>query len=896
MPNMTRVSPWLERPIRAALRGSARVLPEARDEVADVAWHACADAYRRGGVAAFTLAACGEIADILSIRWRQRCGLGPRVSAAASRPPRSRFTIMMLITDFRRAARRLRSNPGTLALSVAMLALAIGVTTTMFTVLDALMLHPVPFRDASRLTTVVVAKDGRFMSTVPAPVLRAWQDSGIFAAIGGAFQSPVTFEGRDGVVTRGGARVTPGLLETLGVRPLLGRLFVDGEGRAGADDRIVLSEEIWESLFARDPQIVGRRIRVSGVPTEVVGIVAATIRFPYSNSLTWQPIDFGAPPPALARSRPTAYARFQAAVPEAAALARADGVLHTMPGVDPGEHAMFRPLAAGMVDAYSTRAVTALSVGVGLVFLVLCANAMNLMLTRFAARERDFGVCSALGASRTRLLREAVAETIMVGLAAAGAGLGLAVILVRLATGYLPAALLTRTLTPVAISWRAIVATSIVAAIAAAIAGLTPAWMATRIDATDSLRGVGRGGGDRRSHRQLSRALLVGEVALAAALLAGAGQLVRTFVNLTRADRGLNADGVITGWISLPRYAFTERAGRLAFAAALEERLARLPGVQQVSLSGGVPPGGGMLYFSPMRSDLPHAPEKNAVVHGYNVGPQFFDLFGIRLLAGRTFSVPAPDDEVVIGEQLAKLLWPSGEAVGHTFTMEGHPSPYRVIGVAREIRSPSLDPLLDEPEMYHPLVIERDGKTEASALGSGSVFAALRCGASCPPLETISRSIREVSARAEIVRLGPMELDYLKDLARPRAAAALGAVFALVALLASAGGLFGVLNAAVARRRREFGIRVALGITPSRLTGLVVRQAFALSAMGLALGIFGAWLLSRGLASLTYGVSPADPVMWAAVFGSLALTTVLAAWRPGAQAARVDPAELLRTE
>jgi putative ABC transport system permease protein len=887
---------WLERPVRQAFRWSAaRVSDQRRDEIAQVAWLACVDAARRRGAAAFVRTTAAELADILSAPLKMRAGLGPSLTLIHHRSSFQGSPVTFL-EDFRRAGRRLRSHPATLALSIGMLALAIGVTTTMFTVLDALVLHPVPFRDAGRLTGVVVAKENAFMNSAPAAALRAWQDSGVFAGVEAAIQSPVELEGGDGLVSKGGARVTPGLLELLGVRPVLGRTFAAGEGRDGTADRILLSEELWVALFNRDPGIVGRVVRVSGVPTEVVGVLPAAFRFPYSNSMVWRPIDFRAPPPSLAQRRPMVFARLKPGMPEADALRLADEAARGAGALQPGEHARFRPIAAGMLDPYSRRAVLALSIGVGLVFLVLCANAMNLMLTRFSARRREFGVCSALGASRGRLLREALAETALVGAAAAAGGLALAMGLVKVATGYLPAELLTRTLTPVEISGRAILATSLLAFVAAAIAGITPALMATRIGAADALRGTARGGTDERSHRRLTRGLLVAEVALAAALLAGAGQLVRTFVNLTRADRGLNAEGIVTGWVALPAFAFPDRAGRLAFAGALDDRLKQLPGVQQVSLSGGVPPGGGNLYFGAMRSDEASVPSGKALVHAYSVSGAFFDLFGIRLLAGRTFSAASSPDEIILGEQLAKRLFPSGAVVGRSFTLEGRQAPFQVVGVVREIRSPSLDPLLDEPEMYHPLFVEREGRVEASTFGTGNVFVALRCGASCPGADVIGRAIREVSAQAMIVRLGPMEEAYLKELARPRAAAALAAIFATVALLASAGGLFGVLSAAVARRRREFGIRVALGIAPDRLTRLVLADASRLAAIGVAAGVAGAWVLSRVMTSLTYGVSPADPITWAAVFGSVATAVLLAAWGPSRQAARVSPSELLRAE
>jgi predicted permease len=875
----------LERLLRATLRWSAaRVSGAQRDEIADTAWLACVDAARRRGTAAFAWTACAELFDHLSVSARRQ---------TISEPRPSTVTPMAFLEDVRRALRRLRSGRETLALSVGMLALAIGITTAMFTVLDALMLHPVPFRDAQRLTNVVVASGQMFLTSSTPGQLRAWRASAGFSRVEAAMQSPVTLETPAGLVSRGAARVTSGLIPMLGVQPILGRTFAEGEGRAGSDDRIVLGEEIWTTLFDRDPGVVGRRIRVSGVPTEVIGVMPGSFRFPYSNSLAWQPIDFEAPPPAVTRVRPQVYARLKAEVPEADALRLANEALRASLQIEPDQHTAFRPIAAGMVDAYSRRAVTALSIGVGLVFLVLCANAMNLMLTRFSARRREFGVCAALGASRARLLREAVAETAFIGVAAAAAGLTLAAGLLQVATVYLPAAFLTRTLTPVAISWRAIAATSMLGLLAAAIAGLTPAWMATRIDTAESLRGAaGRGGTDVRAQRRLARGLLVAEVALAAALLAGAAQLARTFVNLMQADRGLNADGVITAWISLPEFAFRDRPSRMAFASALDERLRQLPGVTQVSLSGGLPPGAGAIYFGGIRSDA--GVNVGGEVNFYNVSPRFFELFDIRLLAGRTFAEPSLPDEVIVGGRLAAMLWPDGRAAGRTLTVGK--TIYRVVGVVQEIRNPSLDPRMDRPELYYPLVVDRGGRAEATAFGSGQIFAALRCGASCPPIETIASAMRSVSAQVVIVSLGPMEAEYLKDLARPRAAAALGAVFAIVALVASAGGLFGVLSAAIARRRREFGIRVALGIAPSRLKWLIMRQALSLAAVGLLCGIFGAWMLTRALTSLTYGVSPADPASWAAVCASLTMAILLAAWRPCVQAARVSPSELLRAE
>jgi putative ABC transport system permease protein len=889
----------VERLARTALRMShPDVAPVRHDEIVATIRHACQDAAGRGGWPAFGAAAASELLDLVSLPLRRRLGRGPRVTDAAPMGPRPPRGPLMVAHDVRRAWKRLRRGHGGFLLAVAMLALAIGITTAMFTVVDALMLRPVPFRDPAALTAVVSSVQGGrgFLPAGSPALLRAWKASGAFSAVEGAIQWPVVLDGGQGLVSYSGARISPGMLSMLGVDPVRGRGFTSGEGRKGTDDRILISEEVWDRIYGRDPGILGKRVQVSGAPMEVVGVMPADFRFPYSRTQVWLPADFDSPASGYEKSRVQIYGRIAPGIPAADALTRADAAALAAGAMPRDRQTMFRPVAAGMVDAYSRRAVTALGVGVGLVFLVLCFNAMNLMLTRFSARQREFGVLSALGASRARLFREALAETMLMGVAGSAAAWLLAHALVALAVRYLPDVFLSNTLAPIEVSTRALAATSILGVGAIAIAGIAPAWLATRVDAAESLRVVVRGS-EVKSRRRLSRALLVGEVALATALLAGAALLTRTFVNLLNADRGLNADGVVTAWVSLPEFSFKERAGRLAFARALEERMRQLPGVTQVTLSNGVPPGAGIIFFGEVRVHDP-APREIELdeLNIYNVSPRFFELFGIPLRAGAIFSEPASGDEVIIGERLARTLWPDGNAVGRTFTVGSGKLVHRVIGVVAEIRTPSLDPRVDTPEMYRPLLVEREGSAEASALASGEIFVALRCDDACPSLPAVSDAVRSVSAQVLIPRLGFMDQAYLKELARPRAAAVLAVVFGGVAVLACAGGLFGVLSASVASRRREFGIRVALGIEPSRLRRLVMADAARLAALGLAVGCLGGWMLGRSLSAVSYGVTPTDLPSWAAVCGALGAALLAGAWRPAAEATRVDPVALLREE
>jgi putative ABC transport system permease protein len=869
-----------------------------RDELTATIAAVCADVRARHGIGRGCATAAAELLNLVALPIRRRFGIDAQVTESWRAPTdRRRGGCAMLLDDCGRALRRLRTGTSVLALAVGMLGLAIGVTAAMFTVLDALVLHPVPFKHADRLVRVVEGvNNGRGMLTRTSPdVIRSWTETGAFADVQAAISTDVVIDAGAEPIARRAARITPGMLAMLGVRPLLGRDFNGGEGRTGTDDRILLSEELWTALFNRAPSIIGRRIRISGASTEVVGILPSGFRFPTATTIAWQPIDLNAPPAAFAEQGALAFARLRDGVPDADILRVADRALANGAEGPPDRRTMLRPVAAGMVDKYSRQAVTSLSIGVALVFLVLCANAMNLMLTRFSARQREFGLCSALGASRARLLREALAETALIGLAALAVGLLIANGLVSASAQLLPESLVSSTLTPVAVSSRAVAVTSILGFIAAAVAGITPAWMATRTDATHAVRPALHGASASRAARRLARGLLVAEVALATTLLASAALLIRTFVNLAAAERGLDADGVITGWVSMPAFDFADPPGRRAFASAMEDRLRALPAVRQVSLSNGVPPGAAFTFFGKIRPTV-GAETSLAELKIYSVTPTFFELFRIPLLAGRSFSAAASAREAVIGERLAAMLWPQGNAVGQSFTMGSGRTAVTVVGVAREIRNPSADPRLDPPELYFPLLVDQNGRVEAAALANGQIFIAIRCQTSCPALSEIRDAIHAAGPRAVITSLGPLEQDYARVLARPRAAALLAATFGLIALAAATAGTFGVLAAGVARRRREFGIRVALGMAPGGLRRLVLLDAALLAAIGLGLGTLGAWSLGRALSSLTFDVSPADPASWAAVAATLALSTVAAASLPAAQAARADPTLLLREE
>jgi putative ABC transport system permease protein len=335
--------------------------------------------------------------------------------------------------------------------------------------------------------------------------------------------------------------------------------------------------------------------------------------------------------------------------------------------------------------------------------------------------------------------------------------------------------------------------------------------------------------------------------------------------------------------MSLAPPAFPDQISRASAARAIEEEVRHLPGVQQVAWTYGVPPDGGAISFGNWQSDAPGAPIVDMAVERYSVGPEFFGLYDIPLLAGRGFDASDQEGAVVIGERLARTLWPGLNPVGRTFSFLKER--FRVVGLVREIHHPSLDARVDRPEFYQPF----------GAVGSYAMMS-IRCASACPHAALVRQRILATQPTARVVEAQPLEDLYFEQLARPRAAAALGFAFAGVALLAAAGGLFSVLSYAVARRMREFGIRTALGASPARIRGVVLRDGLAVALAGIAIGSVAAWSLGRALAPLQYGTTIADPLTWTVVLGVLASTAVIASWRPARQAMHADPIMLLREE
>ncbi len=799
------------------------------------------------------------------------------------RDVRAGALIDSLLHDMRYAIRMFHRRPGGTLAAAAMLAVAIGVTSAMFTLVDALLLRPVPFSAPDELAHLWMRDEHGGVITVAPAVLEAWRKCGAFAAVESADGDSALLELDGGAVAvRGMARVTPGVFDLLGgVRPIRGRLFVAADAAAGNNDRVLLSEDVWRSLYHHDPDIIGRRVTIAGESLTVIGILPAAFRFPDWNTVIWKPVEVSTSATGGTAPRARAYVRFARNMPRADAERVATAAGRAADPANAGKRVQVNPLAGLVLDAYYQRAVPVLAGAVGLMFLVLCANVSSLLLARLTVRQREFSVRSALGASRGRLLRQGLAESLMLGALAIALGLGVGWLLVSIARTFLPEAFLIRTLNPLDLDARATLFASASGFAATLAAGLLPAWLGSRMQASESLRLTDRGATDTRGARQAMRALLTAEVALACVLLVGATLLVRSFMNLAHADRGLDSKGVMTATLSFPRAAFPDATSRAAAAQSIEEQVRALPGVRLASWSYGMPPAGGAISFGNWTSDVGRTVDMT--VDRYSVGPQLFALYGIPLLQGRPFDSSDHQGVVIVGQRLAEALWPGADPIGHTFSFLQER--FQVIGVAREIHHPSLDPRVDRPEFYEPF----------AGIGSYANLS-LRCDAGCPDPALIRQRIALGHPAARIVSVRSLDDVYFEDLARPRASAALAFVFAVIATIAAAGGLFSVLSYAVARRRREFGIRTALGASGAQIGALIVRDGMSVALTGLGIGALGAGALARVLGSLQYGVTMRDPSSWMIVFAVLTITSILASWRPARHATLVNPVLLLREE
>lgn len=787
--------------------------------------------------------------------------------------------------DVRTAVHRLRLDASTSLLASLLLAVAIALAATMFTVADALLLRPAPFRAPDTLMRVSVGPASRPGNpNLDVDTLRALREAPGIAHLHVAAQQPLTFTDGDLDVSVAGALVTPAVFEDFGVAPIRGRTFSAADPATLAADVVVISETFWRSRFNARPDIVGNTIDLAGTRVTVLGVVPQWFVFPTSRTQVWRPLDLDAPVGAATRPRGTswAYARLSSSMPGDEVQAAMGRVLASRGG-DATARVTLRPITTTNIDPYSAGIIRLTSGGVALVFLLLCSNATALLLIRMRRRRRLMALCATLGAPRARLLRQAFVEQSVIAMLGVACGTALTYVLVRALREWLPHSLLFTSLNLLDVDARTLAVAAALGSAAVMVCGMVPAWFSRRAYAAP--QAALHGGAD--TERVAGRAptlLIVAQTSLALLLCVGAAVQWTSLANLLAAPRGLDVERLVTFDLNIPT---GDGGGADVVASTLAEKVATHPEVERAVISFGALPSAGSLYFADVTTDEPGRAPVSLVINSYQVTPDFHATYGIRLLSGRASTPADGTDAVVIGRSLARQLWGREDVVGRSFRFDDGRT-FTVTGVAADVLTPLLDPRQDEPEMYEGL--QPFSGSAATVLRHLTI----RCRATCPDLQMLRR---HVIAQAPGVRVSagtPVREQYEAGLDRPRAAVAVAAGFAVVGTLGAAAGLLVILARAAASRQREFGVRLAIGATPTGIAWLVRRTTLQMLVTSVLVSLALAWPLGRLLQRIQHETSIADPYAWILSVAAVTAAAALATVRPSRQAANAEPVALLR--
>jgi predicted permease len=808
------------------------------------------------------------------------------------------------MNDLRYALRALRRQPGFAATAVVTLALGIAATTAVFSVVYGVLLRPLPFPHSERLVRVFAERSGGLWTVSP-PDFTDWRAQAAsfehLAAVNTDMSVALTGDGP--ATRRVAAAVTANFFATLGVPPALGRGFTEAHEVPGQDRAAVLSDALWRTQYGADPGVLGRFLRLDGAEYEVVGVMPPDFDVPAGTEL-WLPLAFTVADLTTQRGAHylDVYGRLRAGTTVEQADQEVWDIAARLGAAFPEANPDWRAAAVGLRTALvgdAQRPLYALLGAVGLVLLMSCVNVASLLLARAVSRDQEIAIRVALGVGRGRLVRAVLAESLVLALAGGVLGAGLATWgvdwLTRLAPPTLPR------LEQVRVDPYVLAFTLAVSGLTGLIFGAAPSLqLLRRREASGALALSERSGTAGRAAQRWRRGLVTVQIALAVTLLAGAGLLIRSFARLTATDPGFRPEGVLTFNLSLPEVGYEDPARAAAFAARVEEGFRALPGVSHVGMIFGLPLSGFGFSITPTALDGRRLTdeEQNAFPVYFQlrfVTPGYFETMGITRLQGRTFTdldrAGAPT-VAVVNETAARHLFGTTDVIGRRVEhgtrmgLGGDRVNGEIVGVVRDVKDVALSAAA-RPHVYFPHaqwpvdflqpVLRTTGDPLALAELARRVVATVDPNVPVYQVRTISQLRNASTGRTRFLML-------------------LLAVFAASALTLAAVGIYGVGAFAVAQRRRELGIRMALGARASDIVGLVLRQGAALAAGGAVLGLAGALLATRALRGLLFEVTPTDPPTLTAGTVTLVLVTLVASYAPARRAARVDPMEALRYE
>ncbi len=802
------------------------------------------------------------------------------------------------LQDLRYAFRMLLKKPGFTCIALLAIALGIGTNTVVFSTVNALMLHPFNFSTQDRLVSLWEQnlELGVTRGSVAPGNFVDWQDQNH------VFEQVVAFNKRHFNLTEGeqpervsGAQVTANFFNSLDVRAEQGRTFSTEEEQEGHAQVALLKHGLWQRRFAGDPAIVGKTIRLDSKTYTVVGIMPDDFEFPLNSSEIWTPLAFDAKDKV---DRASHYLEVMALLKPGVTKEQAQADLRGISGrvqeQFPEENGGRTAFVETLNASYTRGSRVYLTIMMGAVIFVLliaCANVANLLLVRASSRQKEMAVRMALGASRWRLIRQLLTESLVLAMVGGALGLLLSVWGIELLSHGMPPSF-----TQYIAGWKKLGVdawvlgfTLVASVVTGVIFGLAPAFQATRVNLNETLKESSKSSSESLRRNRLRSVLVISEIALSLVLTIGAGLMVRSFIQMASADLGLNPQNVLTMELALPRVKYAEPQQRINFYQELLRRVEVVPGVEKVAAVNYIPM---TRSSSSVRISIEGQPAPSVGKRPYAdyrvVTPQFFEAIGTRLIQGRAFT--EHDDTnaphvVIINEALARRFIPGGDPIGKRLIIDDE-APLEIVGVAANLKNEDLD---EEPEtgIYVPF-LQNPWYSMALAVRSKSDPAGLA------PL--IRHEVSALDGDQPIDNVRTMQEVVDESLSAKRLATIMFGCFAASALLLAAIGLYAVMSFTVAQRTHEIGIRMALGANPKQIQKMVVGQGLILIVVGLLIGIVGSLAMTRAMSQILYGVSPNDPLTFAGVSLLLSVTALLASYIPARKATKVDPMVALRYE
>ncbi len=796
--------------------------------------------------------------------------------------------------DLRFGIRILLKSPGFTALALVTLALGIGANTTIFSVVNSVLLRPLPYENPNRIVQIAdlyPATGGIITSSFPKySFLRehARSFSGVAAVSFGRFQIAGPTTAAPAEVE--GVRVPVDFFRVFGAKPALGRTFLEQEDRPGGNAVAVISNALWQNRFGSDPEAIGKTFTVDGSATTIVGIMPAGFNFPDGIEI-WMPGAFQHQVVTQVQiQRGASYLLFYARLADGVDIRRAQAEVSALSGQydeshrgfgDVGRQMTVTPLRESLVSDIRQTLLVLLG-AVAFVLLIASANVANLLLARAVARQKEVAIRASLGASGPRLFIQFLTESVL--LATIGAGLGLLLslgsmrLIAHIGPQMLPRA------DEIHVDVTVLLFTVAVAVLTGIIFGLGPASHSSRVDLNDALKASSRslsGGG------RLRGIMIISEVALAMILLTGAGLLMRSFLRLENVNPGFRPQNLLTMRIGLASARYPQRIQQSAFYDRVMERTTVIPGVHDAAVANALPVNRAIGYFFNIEGRPALDPTKAPTFWLHSISPSYFQTVGIPIIRGRAFTMAdtaATQEVAIINETMARGFWPKEDPLGRRVIYARESITVEIVGIAADVKVGGLGDNNTYNELYVPYRQRPFLTMWLITRGPASIASAAR------------REILAVDADQPVAAVRTMDEVIADSVSQPRLRTALIGAFAVLALILAVIGIAGVVAWSVSQRTNEIGIRMALGARPSNILAMIVRQAFTMIGAGQLIGIVGALALTRVLATFLFGISPEDPLTFAGVallLGGVALTACVMAAR---RALRIDPATALRRE